>query len=110
MVGLTAIVIALEEATAGSKGEAFAVFGYQRVGHRQVAARSCSAAITAIRVRQRGLARLQRCHQCCLGHCSAAREHRYSTRNLPEGLDSYFEVLDFPGRNSDQRANERIHP
>ena len=93
---LTAIVIALEEAIAGSKEEAFAgskeeafaVFGYQRVGHRQVAARSCSAAITVIRVRQRSLACFQRCHQCRLGHCSAAGEHRQSTRNLPEGLDS----------------------
>ena len=76
VVGLTAIVIALEEAIAGSEGEAFAAFGYQRVGHRQVAARSCSAATTAIRVRQPSLARRQRCHQCCLGHCSAAGEHR----------------------------------
>ena len=75
-VVLTAIVIALKEAIAGSEGEAFSTFGYQRVKHRQVAARSCSAATTAVRVRQRSLARFQRCHQGRLGHCSAAREHR----------------------------------
>ena len=73
---LNAVVIALEEAIAGSEVEAFCPFGYQRVEHRQVSARSYSAA-TEIRARQGSLARFQRCHQCCcFRDCSTAGEHR----------------------------------